>query len=133
MIRAARAVAVAVSLLAAAPALAAKRPLGTGERIDLNRATLGELMRLPGVGEQRARAILERRATRPFRRAEEVLEVRGLGKAWWVRVRDHLVAGPPPATGATAAAPPPARPRAGRQRIPATTRKATSASSIAAP
>jgi competence protein ComEA len=100
-----RAVAAAV-LLAAAPALAAKRPLAAGERIDLNRASIAELMRLPGIGEKRAKAIVDRRAHRPFRRPEDVLLVRGLGRSWFARVKDHLLVGPPPAAGSASAAAP---------------------------
>ena len=48
-------------LAAAAPALAAKKALAPGERIDLNRASVSELMRLPGVGEKRAQAIVAQR------------------------------------------------------------------------
>lgn len=98
-----RAAVAAAALLLAAPALA-KRPLGPGERIDLNRASAAELMRLPGVGAKRAAAIVAARARRPFRTPEDVIAVKGLGAAWLRRVKPHLVAGAP-ATGA----PPPAR------------------------
>jgi competence protein ComEA len=136
-----RAATAAVLFLAAVPALAAKRPLAAGERIDLNRASVAELMRLPGIGEKRAKAILDRRTRRPFRRPEDVLLVRGLGRAWFGRVKGHLLVGPPPAVGSgPMAAPTRAGGKArgdqwanGRQRIPASTRKASSASSMAAP
>jgi competence protein ComEA len=91
----ARAVALAVALPAASPALAGKRPLGAGERVDLNRAGLSELMRLPGVGEKRAQAILAHRERRPFRRPEDVLSVKGLGPAWFAKVKGHLSVGAP--------------------------------------
>jgi competence protein ComEA len=94
----ARSVALAVALLAAAPALAGKRPLRPDERVDLNRAGLSELMRLPGVGERRAQAILAHRERRPFRRPEDVLAVKGLGPGWFAKVKGHLsVGGPDPA------------------------------------
>jgi len=97
--------ALAAALLAASPALAAKKALPPGERIDLNRASVSELMRLPGVGEKRAQAIVAHRAKQPFRRAEDVLAVKGFGKAWFAKVRASLQAG-----AATAAAPGPAAP-----------------------
>jgi competence protein ComEA len=97
--------ALAAALLAASPALAAKKALPPGERIDLNRASVSELMRLPGVGEKRAQAIVAHRAKQPFRRAEDVLAVKGLGKAWFAKARANLQAG-----ATTAAAPGPAAP-----------------------
>jgi competence protein ComEA len=89
-----RSLALAAALLAAAPARAGKRPLAEGERVDLNRAGVAELMRLPGVGEKRARAIVAQRERRPFRRPEDVLAVKGLGPAWFAKVKGHLSAGP---------------------------------------
>jgi competence protein ComEA len=91
-------VVLAVALLAlAGPALAGKKPLAAGDRIDLNRAGVTELMRLPGVGERRARAIVEARGRAPFRRVEDVLKVKGLGPKWLSRVRSHVVVGQAPA------------------------------------
>jgi competence protein ComEA len=92
----------ALLLAAALPALAAKRPLGPNERIDLNRAGVVELMRLPGVGQKRAQAILAARAKSPFRKAEDVLGVKGLGPAWFARVKGNVTVG---AVGAAAQPP----------------------------
>ncbi len=87
----------AAALLAAFPALAAKKALPPGERVDLNRATVAELMRLPGLGEKRAQAIVAHRAKQPFRRAEDVLAVKGLGPSWFAKVKGNLQAGGAPA------------------------------------
>ncbi|WP_242392943.1 ComEA family DNA-binding protein [Anaeromyxobacter oryzisoli] len=83
-----------VLLAAATPALAAKKPLGPGERIDLNRAGVTELMRLPGVGEKRAQAIVAARGKRGFRRPEDVLVVKGIGPRWLAKVRSNVTVGP---------------------------------------
>jgi competence protein ComEA len=99
-----RAAALALALLAAAPALAAKKALPPGERIDLNRATVAELMRLPGIGQKKAQAIVAHRQRQPFRRPEEVVGVKGLGAAWFQKVKGNLVAG-----GAAAGSAPVAR------------------------
>ncbi len=91
------------SLVAAPPALAAKRALPPGERIDLNRASVSELMRLPGVGARRAQAIVAHRTRQPFRRTEDVLTVKGLGPAWLAKVKGNVqVAGAPAAPSAAA-------------------------------
>ena len=94
----ARALLAAAALLAAFPALAAKKALPPGERVDLNRASVTELMRLPGVGEKRAQAIVAHRTKQPFRRTEDVLAVKGLGPAWFAKVKGNLVAGGAPAS-----------------------------------
>ena len=50
--------------------------------ISLNRATQAELETLPGIGEKRAADIVaDREANGPFRIAEELLEVEGIGEA----------------------------------------------------
>lgn len=88
-----RTLAAALLLAAALPALAAKKPLGPNERIDLNRAGVAELMRLPGVGEKRAQAIVQARTRSPFRKPEDVLSVKGLGPKWFARVRANVTVG----------------------------------------
>lgn len=94
-----------LALLLPAPALAGKKPLGPGERLDLNRAGAAELMRLPGVGRKRADAIVTFRTRHPFRRPEDVLRVKGLSRSWFERVKGHLAAGEPERSPAPAAPP----------------------------
>lgn len=92
---------VAALLLAAAlPALAVKKPLGPNDRIDLNRAGTAELMRLPGVGEKKAQAIVAQRTKSPFRKPEDVLSVKGLGPKWFNRVKANVTVGGQPAAPA---------------------------------
>ena len=62
-----RATLVGAALVAAAPALAAKKALAPGERIDLARAPVTELMRLPGVGQKKAQALVAYRQRMPLR------------------------------------------------------------------
>ncbi len=103
-----RAAIAAALLLVSAPALAeAKKALGPGDRIDLNRAGVTELMRLPGIGEKRAQAIVAARARQPFKRPEDVLIVKGIGPKWLAKVKDHVSVGGAPAASATTAAPAP--------------------------
>jgi competence protein ComEA len=110
----ARRLVVAAALLAATPAFAAKKPLGPAERIDLNRASVAELMRLPGVGQKKAQAIVAHRQRTPFKRPEDVVQVKGLGPAWFQKVKANLTAGPPgvaplPSHGGASPAPVPSR------------------------
>ncbi len=90
------------ALLTASPAVAAKRALPPGQKIDLNRAGVVELMRLPGVGQKRAQAIVAQRARQPFRKVEDVLAVKGLGPAWLAKVKGNVVV-----SGAVGASPAP--------------------------
>ena len=70
---------------------ARERPLGAAERIDPNRANAEALQRLPGVGASIAAAIVAARDSGgPFRSAEDLLRVRGIGPAKLARMREHL-------------------------------------------
>ncbi len=52
-----------------------------GERINVNTAGYYDLMRLPGIGEKRARAILDWREEHGgFSAPEQLLEIRGIGE-----------------------------------------------------
>ena len=60
--------------------------------VDLNSATVDDLRRLPGVGAKRAEAILALRARLPgarFRQIEDLLRVKGIGRAMLRRI--HLL------------------------------------------
>jgi comEA protein len=56
--------------------------------VNLNTATAEELDRLPGIGPTRARAILELRARLGrFRRIEDLMRVKGIGRATFRKLR----------------------------------------------
>ncbi len=63
--------------------------------VDLNTATEAELVSLPGIGPSKARAIIERRENRPFRRVAEIMRVRGIGRATFRALRDRLTVSQP--------------------------------------
>jgi len=62
--------------------------------VNLNAAGQEELERLPGIGPARAKAIIQYRARRPFRSAEEVIRVKGIGPKLWKQIRPHVVVPP---------------------------------------
>jgi competence protein ComEA len=71
------------------PALAADSgPKGT---VNVNTATLEELQLLPGVGESRARAMIEARKQRGgFKSVDDLLEVKGIGAASLEKLRPYV-------------------------------------------
>lgn len=72
-------------------------PILPDGRIVLNLAGQAELTKLPGIGPKRADAILELRAKLGrFRRVEDLLRVKGIGRKMLARLRPALVVDAPP-------------------------------------
>lgn len=68
-----------------------RAPLGPGETLDPNRAGEEELDRLPGVGPSLARALVADRAeSGGFKRAEDLLRVRGVGPSILEKISPFL-------------------------------------------
>ena len=66
----------------------ARAPSGV---VNLNTANAAELERLPGIGPARAKAILDLRARiAHFTRLEELLRVKGIGRATFRKLRPYL-------------------------------------------
>lgn len=59
--------------------------------VDLNSASRDALMRLPGVGEKTAEMIIERRKHAPFRRVEDIMEVKGIGEKKFEKLKPHIM------------------------------------------
>ena len=61
------------------------------EPVDINTADAEELMTLPGIGEVKARAIIEyRELYGGFVSVEEITEVTGIGSVTYERIKDHI-------------------------------------------
>ncbi len=81
------------------------RPLGPGERVDVDRASAQELERLPGVGPALARRIIEERARAgPFGEPAALRRVPGIGPSKLARMTPNLAFSSPPAAGGPPAA-----------------------------
>jgi competence ComEA-like helix-hairpin-helix protein len=89
--------ALAVAALALLPATA--RGAGTqasvpSEKVNINTAGVDELVALPGIGKAYAERIVEyRQKNGPFKKVEDVLNVRGIGEKTFERIRDRLTIG----------------------------------------
>lgn len=59
-------------------------------KLDLNSATAAELVALPGIGPAMANRILALRRTRRFYKVEDLLQVRGIGKAKLEKLRPYV-------------------------------------------
>ena len=64
-------------------------------RIDLNTATLSDLTRLPGIGEKKGQAILDKRTELGgFQNVDQLLEVRGIGEGILARISPYVTVTP---------------------------------------
>jgi competence protein ComEA len=77
--------------LSTLPALAGESDGARVGVVNINTATVDELQLLPGIGEARARAVLEERKRRGgFQKVEDLLEVKGIGESGLAKLRPHV-------------------------------------------
>jgi competence protein ComEA len=77
--------------LAAAFGGAGSVQAGSEGVVNVNTAGVDELVRLPGIGESKARAIVDFRKERgAFKSVEQLREVKGIGDAALERIRPHV-------------------------------------------
>ena len=62
----------------------------SSNKISLNKATKEELMTLKGIGESKAKLIIEYREKTPFKSIEELLNVKGIGKAMFEKIKNNI-------------------------------------------
>ena len=85
-----------LSGLASHPAVAEGGTAAPGKTVNLNQATSAELARLPRVGAKLADRIVAHRTEHgPFKRIEDVMEVKGVGEKFFTALKPYLaVSGP---------------------------------------
>jgi competence ComEA-like helix-hairpin-helix protein len=79
--------------LGASPAVDPARVQSARERVNPNTAGFSSLRRLPELGPVRAKQIIDYREAHgpaPFRQADDLMQVRGLGPATVATIRDYL-------------------------------------------
>ena len=65
--------------------------------VDLNRASIAELLRLPGIGASRTREIIRYRRGHQFKRTSELLRIPGIGRKTFLKLRALVTVGRPKA------------------------------------
>ncbi len=64
--------------------------IGEEKLININKASLEELMSLSGVGETKAQAIIKYREETPFTKIEDLLNVDGFGSKLYEEIKIHI-------------------------------------------
>jgi comEA protein len=68
-----------------------------GKVVNINTASVAELNGLPGIGAKTAALIVEyRQKNGPFKKVEELMNVRGLGEKNFLKLKAQLTIGAPP-------------------------------------
>jgi competence protein ComEA len=85
----------AMAALAAVPGAASGAPASaTVSMVNINSAGVDELVTLPGIGKAYAERIVEyRQKNGPFKKVEDILNVRGIGEKTFERIKDRLTLG----------------------------------------
>ena len=58
--------------------------------ININTATLEELLTLSGIGESKAKSIIEYRTKTPFNKIEDIMNVTGIGEALYNKIKENI-------------------------------------------
>ena len=62
--------------------------------VDINSASAAELAKLPGIGEAKAKAIVEYRSSDPFKSVDDLKKVKGIGDKMLDALRPEITVGP---------------------------------------
>ena len=58
--------------------------------VNINQASKNELMKLSGIGEAKAEAIILYRKTNPFKKIEDIKNVEGIGESLFESIKDNI-------------------------------------------
>jgi len=58
--------------------------------ININTANEKELLTLSGIGESKAKAIIEYRKNSPFQNIQDIMKVSGIGEALYAKIKDYI-------------------------------------------
>ena len=97
MMKSVRRFTAALALAAALTALAPPLASADSGAVDLNAASEEQLTAFPGIGPSKAKAIVEYRASHPFRSVDEMKNVKGIGDKLYEQLKDQITVGGPAA------------------------------------
>ena len=64
------------------------------EAVNLNNATVAQIASLPGIGPKTAELVVQYRTKNgPFKKIEEIMNVRGIGEKSFLKIKDRLTVG----------------------------------------
>ncbi|AQQ59917.1 DNA-binding protein [Helicobacter bilis] len=66
--------------------------------VNINTASQKELMTLNGIGEAKAKAIVEYRTKNRFKKIEDIMQVKGIGQAIFDKIKKDIVVTSQPQT-----------------------------------
>jgi competence protein ComEA len=70
---------------------APKAPAAPGAVVNLNSATIAQIATLPGIGPKTAELVVQyRQKNGPFKKIEELMNVKGIGEKSFLRIKDRL-------------------------------------------
>lgn len=67
-------------------------------KVNINTASVEELMSLPGIGESTANKIAEYRAKAKFSSVDQLMEIKGIGEKKYEKIKDMVTIGTPAAS-----------------------------------
>ncbi|MCG9708148.1 helix-hairpin-helix domain-containing protein [Pseudoalteromonas sp. Isolate3] len=86
--------ATSIALLLTTPAFAVKPTEATQvkmQKLSINKASIDQLTQLPGIGESKAKAIVEHRNKQgPFKSVEQLKEVKGIGDKVFAKLEGKI-------------------------------------------
>ncbi|MBP3920240.1 MAG: helix-hairpin-helix domain-containing protein [Bacilli bacterium] len=59
-------------------------------KVNINTATLDELTTIPGIGETKAKDIIEYRNKQPFEKIEDITNIKGIGKSTFEKLKNYI-------------------------------------------
>ena len=78
-----------------APSRTAAKPAAPTGPVNINTASAAELDALPGIGAKTAALIVEyRQKNGPFKKVEDLMNVRGIGEKSFLKLKPQLTVGP---------------------------------------
>ncbi len=79
-----------------APKPPAAKPAAATASVNINTATAADLQKLPGIGAATATRIVEyRQKNGPFKKVEELMNIRGIGEKSFLKLKPLITVAPP--------------------------------------